>query len=113
MQSNTLNLPAFTLSPENIFHKVAGFFGYQDIDFQSPIEFSRAYLLRGKDVSAVRNTFTDSILRYFTENKGLTLEGKGDIILYYRHGRLVKPEALRSFLVEGMNVFQLFTVHSS
>src|ERR1043165_5833572 len=32
-QSRSLQLPLFSLRPENVFHKVFGAFGYQDIDF--------------------------------------------------------------------------------
>ena len=56
-EGNT-GLPDFDLSPENIFHKIGGAFGYQDIDFERFEEFSKRYLLRGKDEEAIRKTFT-------------------------------------------------------
>nr|MBA3768258.1 hypothetical protein [Acidobacteriota bacterium] len=48
-QSNNLRLPLFSLRPENVFHKMFGAFGYQDIDFANRPEFSKRYLLRGQD----------------------------------------------------------------
>ena len=41
------NLPAFTMRPENVFHKLGSMMGYQDIDFEISPVFSKKYLLRG------------------------------------------------------------------
>jgi hypothetical protein len=113
MQANKLNLPVFVLCPENIFHEAASLLGYQDVDFQSHREFSKAYLLRGKDERAINRTFTDPILTYFGRHPGLHVEGKGDTLLYYSSNRLIKPEEIQPFLMEGLQVFQLFTPHLS
>ncbi|MEE2905298.1 MAG: hypothetical protein VX801_02765, partial [Gemmatimonadota bacterium] len=55
-QSPQLNLPKFQLGPEGWGIKL----GYQDIDFEShltAVEFSKKYLLRGKDEQKIRALF--------------------------------------------------------
>ncbi len=55
-ESDDMNLPEFTLRPENIFHKIGQVFGYKDIDFDSHPEFSKRYLLqRRKRGSGLRS----------------------------------------------------------
>ena len=60
-----LQLPMFTLSPENFMHKFISALGYQDIDFNTRPEFSRRYLLRGPDEQAIRRAFADHILAFY------------------------------------------------
>lgn len=106
-QSSLLRLPSFTLRPESLFHKIGSVFGYQDIDFDSHPTFSKQYLLRGTDAEAVWNIFTDGLLAYYDERKGLSTEGDGDKLVFYRAGKRVPPQNIRSFLEEGFGIFSL------
>src|ERR1044072_683726 len=65
-----LQLPMFTLSPENFMHRFISALGYQDIDFAQRPEFSKRYLLRGQDEQAIRRTFADHILAFYEANLG-------------------------------------------
>ncbi len=107
-KSNLLHLPLFTLRPENLFHKIGKAFGYQDIDMESHPAFSDKYLLRSKDEQACRELFTENILEYYDQHQGLSTEGGGDRILFYRASKKVRPEGMQSFLEEGIQVFSLF-----
>ena len=107
-RSDRLKLPAFTLRPENIFHKIGTAFGYQDVDFEHSPEFSKDYLLRGRDEQAIRSAFNAGVLAYYTVNKGLCTEGEGDRLIYYRSGKRVKLENLPTFVEEGREVYQQF-----
>jgi hypothetical protein len=99
-------VPVFSLRPENVFHKIGGWFGSQDIDFDSRPEFSRAYLLRGPDEDAIRRLFTERVLAYFEAHPGLCLETDGNRLLVYRHDRRVAPEELRDFLALGRQTLE-------
>jgi len=112
-QSGSLNLPEFFLRPENLFHKIGGAFGYQDIDFDGYEKFSKNYLLRGKDEQAVRDTFNESILSYYEFNGGLSTEGDADTIIIYRASKKVSPEEIKTFYDMGYNIFNLFTEEAS
>jgi hypothetical protein len=101
-------LPRFGLCPENFTHRIGQWFGYQDIDFETHATFSDKYLLRGRDEQAVRGLFTGTVLDYFEDKPGLSAEGAGNTLLFYRHATRVRPENIRSFLEEGFAVLGLF-----
>ena len=103
-----LRLPAFTLRPENVFHKIGSAFGYQDINFDTHPTFSKQYLLRGAEEQAVRQLFNGERLAYYERHKGLSTEGADDGLVYYRSSKRVPPEKIRAFIEEGAKVLRLF-----
>lgn len=108
-QSARLNLPAFILKPENVFHKIGQSFGYQDIDFDSYPEFSKRYLLRGGDEERIRKLFNpDMLVRFESEEKGLVVEAGSQILICYRSGKRVKPEALYRSFEHMRSLYDLF-----
>ena len=113
VQSKYLQLPSFTLSPENIFHKIGGIFGYKDIDFNSHPKFSKQYLLRGDDEEAIRNTFNDELLEFYEKNKALNTESDYDKFIYYRAAKRLGPKDIQAFLQEGINLYGLFKTQTS
>lgn len=112
-EAGSLDLPGFNLSPENIFHRVAGLFGYQDINFDSHPKFSKQYLLRGNNETRVRSLFREDVLDYFDEHPGLCVEGSGHQLLVCRRGHRVKPEQVRTFLEEAFAVYNQLRVEIS
>jgi hypothetical protein len=113
VQSKYLQLPSFTLSPENIFHKIGGIFGYKDIDFNSHPKFSKQYLLRGDDEEAIRNTFNDELLEFYEKNKALNTESDYDKFIYYRAAKRLAPKDIQAFIQEGINLYGLFKTQTS
>jgi hypothetical protein len=107
-RSRKLALPAFSLRPENLFHKIGALFGYQDINFDTHPQFSKHYLLRGSDEEAIRNAFNDGVLEFYDQNRGLCTEGSGPTLIFYRLAQQVQPEAIRSFMEVGFKVAGLF-----
>lgn len=108
VRSDRLRLPSFALRPEHIFHKIGGVFGYQDIDFDSHPTFSKKYLLRGQEEQEIRQTFAPHILDHFDQNHGLSVEGFGDELVYYRSGRQLKAELLQGHIEEAIRIHGLF-----
>lgn len=94
-------LPAFTLGPENLLTRLAGVFGGQDIDFADTPEFSNAYRLRGGDEAAIRAFLTPALRQYLTLAPGQQVATGGAHLLWWRRGRLPKPDQLEQFLMEG------------
>ena len=111
-RSPQLNLPKFQLRPEEWHHKIGSKLGYQDIDFEShptAVEFSKKYLLRGKDEQKIRALFTDTVLTFFSVDRDkVWLEGSGDQLILYRAWIGIKPEDIPAFMKEGFEVFRLF-----
>ncbi|MFO0947210.1 MAG: hypothetical protein U1D30_14915 [Planctomycetota bacterium] len=105
IRSPSLMLPRFTLKPENFFHRIGTFFGLKDINFEEHPEFSRKYLLKGKNEEAVRALFVPSRLEFFEGTNGTYVEGDGDQLVFCRPGERVDPDKLRSFLEEGFAIY--------
>ena len=108
LKSSILDVPPFSLKPQNVFHNIGKAFGYQDIDFDSHPVFSEKYLLRSKDELASREFFTDNILDYYESRTGLSTEAGGDRLLFFRASKKVKPENLPTFLKDGFHIYTLF-----
>jgi hypothetical protein len=108
VQKEGRSLPAFSMRPENLFHKLGSMMGYQDIDFESNPVFSKKYLLRGPDEAAIRSAFTSRVLTFLEAGSGLCVEADGRTIIVFRHSSSVKPEALREFMETGIRIAGLF-----
>lgn len=107
-RSPQLHLPEIALRPQNLFHRIGGVFGYQDIDFDAHPKFSKKYLLRGNDEQKIREVFTHELLAFFETEEGISVEAGGDQLIFYRGGKRIRPEDVRSFMEEGLQVFRLF-----
>ena len=108
IRSPKLNLPDFSLRPENVFHKIGSAFGDKDIDFETHPIFSKSYLLRGDNEAAIRGLFNNELLNFIQSQQKISIEGSGDQLIYYRHRNRVKPEEVESFMEEGFQVFDQF-----
>jgi hypothetical protein len=99
-----LSLPSFSLRPEHFFHRVAGAFGYQDIDLDGHPEFSRLFLLRGENEAAVRAGFNDRVAEFLERRPGTCAAGIGRELLYWRAGRRARPEEVDGLVEEGLEL---------
>jgi len=103
-----LNIPFFSLRPENALHKLIAAFGYQDIDFDNHPTFSSKYLLRGTDEQAIRNTFGDALLAFYETNPGLSTDGGGNQLFIFRQGYRTPPHEAQSFINWAAQVQNVF-----
>jgi len=106
--SENLCLPNFALRPENLFHKIGGVLGYQDIDFESHPKFSKTFLLRGNDEPKIRDIFKNEVLNFFESLEEISVEGGDNQLILYRHQLRLMPEELEQFMDEGFQVFEQF-----
>ena len=91
--------PAFELSREGLLPSTG-----QDLDFVSHPTFSKRFQLRGDDESALREFFNVDLLHFFEgldQNFDQTVEGGGECIVVYHHGRLIRPEAIKDFVQQA------------
>jgi len=103
-----LNLPRFTLSPENLLHKIGSAFGYQDIDFPTHPDFSKRFLLRGEDETKIRALFTNKLLNFLESQQKITIEGGGNQLILYRDNKRIRPEEWQNFIDQGFQFFDEF-----
>jgi hypothetical protein len=79
----TAGTPPFSVSAEHFFHRIAGVFGMQDIDFPEYPTFSKRYLLRGPDEAAVRRAFRPQVVEFFESVEGIFATSNGrDLFLW-------------------------------
>lgn len=109
-----VNLPRFSLGPEGFWNRLAQRFGKQDFDFEGDEEFSRGYELQGDDETAVRALFTPARRAYLVAAgpdgtvQRHHLAGAGSRLLWWRTGRLPRPDQLDQFIADGDRMRRLF-----
>ncbi|HEX7485568.1 MAG TPA: hypothetical protein VF332_05410 [Vicinamibacterales bacterium] len=99
-------LPDLQLAPENVFHRIGQVFGYQDIDFESDPEFSKRYLVRGPDETAIRAALHADALSFFAEHEGWTVEVRSETVGTYRAGKRCAAEGIPTFLDEAYTILR-------
>ena len=108
LRRNGRELPAFELRPENVLHRIGQAFGYQDIDIPEDEGFSKRYLLRGEDETAVRTLFPSYVREHLKRSEeGWCLEGEGAWVIAYRHRKKRRPEEVRTFLEEARTLVDM------
>lgn len=106
-----LPLAWFELRPEGFLDRVGEVFVHRDIDFDSNPQFSRRYMLRGRDEDAVRTLFAPALLSYLEmlpAGDQLHVEGDGKTLFLYRSRVQVKVENMRAFLDEMSGIAGTF-----
>ena len=93
-------LPDFLLSPEHWWNKIGDIFGHKDIPFEASPDFSKHYLLKGPDESAIRAAFGAEALWFFEQHPGWSVEAKDGKLAIYRIKSRLKPEEMQTFIAE-------------
>lgn len=100
-------IPQFQLGPQHWWQKVGDVVSHHLIHFDSHPAFSKRFLLRGPDESAIRAFFTPPLLSYLEtlpEKPAWTVEAAGPWLLIYVHKHRAKPAVLQAFAGEASNV---------
>ena len=100
------------MRPENLFDKIGAAIGFEDIDFDDHPEFSKAFILKGKNEEAIRHFFDAEMLELFTERQGIYVESAPGVFIYLKGGRK-KPEQIREFMNDGYAVYAAFAERMS
>ncbi|MAE53883.1 MAG: hypothetical protein CMI20_07245 [Opitutae bacterium] len=135
IQTNSLNLPPFTLRPSGwLIESLSSLVGYRDINFDSHPQFSKQYLLRAFDEDdlgnefslyeepsssafkesktepIVRDLFTHELLDLLETNSGVSLEGRGDQFILRRFtSQRVPANELTAFVELGVKILSLLS----
>jgi len=107
-ESSALDLPQFLVRPEHLFDKIGGVLGFKDIDFETHPAFSKSYMLQGSEEERIRETFTPELLSFFETMSGITVEGAGNRLVYFRSRKRMKPQETRKFMEEGFKIYAQF-----
>jgi hypothetical protein len=113
-------LPDFVVQPERALSKVGWLFsGYQDINLETSPEFSRRYLLRGPDQTAVRSVFTGELAECLGRERDWHILGSGEWVAMFhsKHGFIgvmgrpvvcvQNPKNIRTFVEQAGRIAEL------
>lgn len=93
------NLPLrqLLIRPEGLFDKLAGFFGFEDINFELDA-FSRAFFVKGPDRQWAYDVIHQETMEFLLASPRFTIEFEGPLVMV-RRGGMMNPsqyeEALR------------------
>ena len=82
--------------------------GFHKIDFSDHHDFDANFQLHSYGEKNIKHLFNDSLLSFFSTNKGWSVEGDEDCLLVYQHDKLVKPQDLESFIVKCQEIAFFF-----
>lgn len=107
--SHHLDLPAFSIRPEHIFHRIGELVGFQDIDISERPEFSRLFLLRGEDEGAIRAALPDAMLEILEARPRTCMAAAGHELLYWRAGGHAAADEIETLLDNGFELCALLS----
>jgi MFS superfamily sulfate permease-like transporter len=100
-------IPDFALEPEGLWSRLSELVDGKDIDFTDHRDFSEKYYLRGLNEAAVREFFTEDLIRFFESHDDVHLECHRHRLLVYMKRDLLDLtgiEALEKFSEDLMQV---------
>ena len=104
-------IPIFTMEKEGvlekIFDRVMAFTGYKDIDFEMYPDFSKKFLLMGKNESEIRSFFTDEIIQFFENHQIYHIECSGEALIIFDKIKLARTDETIAFIDYGASLAKL------
>ena len=104
-------IPIFTMEKEGvlekIFDRVMAYTGYKDIDFQMYPNFSKKFLIMGKEESEIRSFFKDEVIRFFENQQIYHLESNGEALIIFDKIKLARTDETLTFIEYGKELARL------
>ena len=101
-------LPKFSLSPENVFHKIANVFGYRDINFEQDEEFSKKFRLNGNNETLIRKLFNAEVIGAAKSRGELNIQADGDTLVFFTERKVISPDQIEAAIEDRIALSQLF-----
>lgn len=96
------HLAALVVRREGLFDKVAGFFGFDDIDLDHG-EFNRRFYVSCSDKKFAYDVLSQRAMQFFLDRRWLSMEMRWNYLVFYRSGRPKVAEVER--LIEDAAAF--------
>ena len=98
-------IPVFTMEKEGLFEKiidkVIALTGYKDIDFEMYPDFSKKFLLKGKEETEIQSFFTPEIIKFFENHQIYHLESNGEALIIFDKIKLARTDETLAFIEYG------------
>lgn len=99
IQSDTLELPEFDLSPSNSpIRSASRKFGYHPVRFDHANDFNKAFNLAGRDSQALRKLFGKKLQDFLLTHPQWVIESRGKQWLLYQPDRRTNAKVISSWL---------------
>jgi MFS superfamily sulfate permease-like transporter len=104
-------IPKFIIDKEGlfdkIFEKVKVFSGKKrDINFVKYAGFSGKFQLRGEDEAAIREFFTDDLIRFLEENEIHHIESNGEALMIFKYLHIARTDEVQNMLTFSQNLLK-------
>jgi len=104
-------IPTFVLEQEGFFDKfferVMVFRGQKDIKFPNHPEFTKRFLVRGENASALRDFFSTGMIQYLKSKDVYHIESNGNSLLIFRSLRVARTEDIEQMISFSKNFVKL------
>lgn len=92
------DMPDVLVRKEHFLDKLAGFLGFDDIDFESA-EFSRNFMVKSKDKRFAYDLIDPRMMEFLLSEPSPMVDiGDSSLCLWFGHDRTLEPEQFRSLL---------------
>ena len=105
------SIPEFRLDKERIFDRIAGLAGLKDISIPGHEDFSKRFLLRGKDEDKIKEYFSDQLILFFESNSYYHVESNGNSIMIFRKQRLATISEIKVLAFFGVQLIERCTTN--
>ena len=106
-------IPHFTMEKEGVFEKifdrVMALTGYKDVDFEMYPDFSKKFLITGKNEAEIRSFFSEERIRFFESRQIYHIESNGEAIMLFDKIKLARTDETIAFIEYGKALAKLLT----
>ena len=92
---------------EKIFDRVMAFTGYKDIDFEMYPDFSKKFLITGRNEAEIRSFFTVDMIRFFESQQIYHIESNGEAIVLFDKIKLARTDETIALINYGKALAKL------
>lgn len=107
------DIPVFTMEKEGLFEKifdrVMAFTGFKDIDFEMYPDFSKRFLVTGREEASIRAFFTDELISFFENHQIYHIESNGEALVIFNKIKLARTDETISLIDYTKNLAKLLT----
>jgi len=107
--SPNIPIPRFRLDKERIFDRIAGMAGFEDIDIEGHVDFSRRFKLKGKNVKKIKSFFNSDLVLFFESHPYYHLESDGKNILILKGNRISSISEVKALAIYGKELVEKLT----
>ena len=104
-------IPRFIIDKEGLFDKIFDrvkvFSGSKgDIDFVKYTDFSNKFQLSGEDEDAIKDFFTDDLIRFLEKNEIHHIESNGEALMIFKYLHIARTDEVHNMLVFAHNLLR-------